>query len=157
MRHSIFFKLLIVRSLVIALCVALGMPLFTASRAMAAPGGTVTTPIVAPGFLFEPESTIDSLKTVTQWNEIEQLLDNPYAVILEVPGPAGPTPGNDQGFPSYTTDPAQFQRRRSYLPPGCSYQVPVPTGLVACNDAVDRSLGLPQFFVHSLNYNPTTG
>jgi len=35
-----------------------------------------------PGFLFEPETPYASLKTVPIWNEIEQMLDNPYAMAL---------------------------------------------------------------------------
>lgn len=73
---------------------------FTATPAMAAPGDTIlngtSTGITIPGFLFEPEVPLASLKTVPIWNEIEQLLDNPYAVT-----PDTATPGNDQGFPSY--------------------------------------------------------
>ncbi len=48
------------------------------------------------GFLFEPEVPYTSLKNVPTWTELEQLLDNPYAVSYD---PS--TPGNDQGFPSY--------------------------------------------------------
>ena len=48
------------------------------------------------GFLFEPEVPFTSLKNVPTWSELEQLLDNPYAVSLDPT-----TPGNDQGFPSY--------------------------------------------------------
>lgn len=64
------------------------------------PGGVVengrSTGIPAAGFLFEPEVPFTSLKNVPTWSELEQLLDNPYAVTHD---PA--TPGNDQGFPSY--------------------------------------------------------
>ncbi len=130
---------------------------FTAMPAMAQ-NNVITSPVltgagpVPPGFvgfLFEPESTIDSLKTVTIWNEIEQLLDNPYLFAVDPNWPTIPVVGNAQGFPSYVTT---IVRRRSYLPPGCTYQNPVPAGLVACNDAL-----LPQFPYHPLNYNPTTG
>ena len=70
------------------------------TTARPAPGDIVqngtSTGITAPGFLFEPEVPFTSLKNVPTWSEIEQLLDNPYAVV---PDPS--TPGNDQGFPSY--------------------------------------------------------
>ncbi|MBK5274867.1 MAG: hypothetical protein JJE30_07435 [Desulfuromonadales bacterium] len=136
-------KLLIKKVLATTLCLTMILPVMPA---MAAPGGVITTPALPPGFLFEPESAIGSLKDEAQWNEVEQLLDNPYAVVLD---PA--TPGNDQGFPSYRTDPnAGFQRRRSFLPAGCTYDA--STGLPLCNDAL-----LTQFLVHPLNYNPTTG
>ena len=48
------------------------------------------------GFLFEPEVPFASLKSVPTWNELEQLLDNPYLVTLDTV-----TPGNAQGYPSY--------------------------------------------------------
>ena len=48
------------------------------------------------GFLFEPEVPFASLKSVPTWNELEQLLDNPYLATLDTL-----TPGNAQGFPSY--------------------------------------------------------
>jgi cytochrome c peroxidase len=57
--------------------------------------GTITG-ITTPGFLFEPEVPFTSLKNVAIWDELEQLLDNPYQVTLD-----SGTPGNDQGFPSY--------------------------------------------------------
>src|SRR5690349_6468746 len=46
--------------------------------------GTNSAPagIVLPGFLFEPEVPLNSLKTVPIWNELEQLLDNLYNVAL---------------------------------------------------------------------------
>ncbi|HEY5915012.1 MAG TPA: hypothetical protein VJA21_30840 [Verrucomicrobiae bacterium] len=53
---------------------------------------------IVPGFLFEPEVPLTSLKDAPTWNEIEQVLDNPYAITYD-PN----TPGNEQGFPSYRT------------------------------------------------------
>src|SRR5512133_942805 len=61
---------------------------------------------VGVGFLFEPESPYASLKSVPTWNEIEQLLDNPYAVV-----PDQATPPNFDGFPSYR---ASIVRRPSF-------------------------------------------
>jgi cytochrome c peroxidase len=87
------------------------------------------------GFLFEPESPYASLKSVPTWNEIEQLLDNPYAVT---PDPI--TPGNFDGFPSYRST---IVRRPSFAAPGATLRDPGPP--------------LPQLLVHPLNYNPTTG
>ena len=103
-----------------------------------------------PGFLIEPESAIGGLKDEAQWNEVEQLLDNPYAVVLD---PL--TPGNAQGWPSYRST---IQRRRSFLPAGCTYDTAVVSGtLPLCNDAAGPGPSLQQFLVHPLNYNPTTG
>jgi hypothetical protein len=95
-------------------------------------------------FAFEVESPLGSLKDVPIWNEIEAMLDDPYQFELE-PGVGG----NAQGWPSYrSTQP----RRRSFLPPGCTYEDPVPDGFVACDDSL-----LSKFLVHPLNYNHSTG
>lgn len=88
----------------------------------------------APGFLFEPETPYDTLKSVPQWNEIEQLLDNPYAVTLD-PN----TPGSFEGFPSYRSTIV----RRPNITAGTTLLNPGPA--------------LPGLLVHPLNYNPTTG
>src|SRR5919198_535937 len=44
--------------------------------------GVAQPGIVIPGFLFEPEFPLASLKTAPIWNELERLLDNPYQVAL---------------------------------------------------------------------------
>jgi cytochrome c peroxidase len=87
-----------------------------------------------PGFLFEPESPYASLKTVPTWNELEQLLDNPYAVTADTV-----TPGNFDGYPSYKST----ITRRPNLTAGTSLLSP--------------GTALPAFNVHPLNYNPPTG
>jgi cytochrome c peroxidase len=100
------------------------------------------------GFLFEPEVPATSLKGVPIWNELEQLLDNPYNVALcSVVSPGtltGNTPGTTQinsagnfspttpVWPSYCTTPAVVRR------PGFG-------------------VTLPPLLVHPLNYNPTDG
>jgi len=89
----------------------------------------------APGFLFEPETPYASLKSVPIWNEIEQLLDNPYAVT-----PDTVTPGNFDGYPSYRST---IVRRPSFAAAGATLQNPGPA--------------LPNLLVHPLNYNPTNG
>ncbi len=145
------------RGLALTLCLALALPVFTVTPALGQAGGiitngTTTQPnhiradsqaaagipgnfFAAPGFLFEPESPYASLKSVPIWNEIEQLLDNPYAVT---PDPI--TPGNFDGFPSYRST---IVRRPSFSAPGATLLNPGPP--------------LPGFLVHPLNYNPTTG
>ncbi|MEP6995258.1 MAG: hypothetical protein ABI968_12100, partial [Acidobacteriota bacterium] len=89
----------------------------------------------APGFLFEPESPYASLKTVPTWNELEQLLDNPYAVTSDTV-----TPGNFDGYPSYRST---IVRRPSFMGSNATLLNP----------------GAPMapFLVHPLNYNPTDG
>src|SRR6266545_1227635 len=145
------------RGLALTLCLALALPVFTVTPALGQAGGiitngTTTQPnhiradsqaaagipgnfFAAPGFLFEPESPYASLKSVPIWNDIEQLLDNPYAVT---PDPI--TPGNFDGFPSYRST---IVRRPSFSAPGATLLNPGPP--------------LPGFLVHPLNYNPTTG
>jgi cytochrome c peroxidase len=97
-----------------------------------APAGTVVN-----GFLFEPEVPLSSLKGVPTWNEIEQLLDNPYAVALCSTLPTAPplvqnTPPTENGFPSFCT--TTVTRRPSF-----------------------GGVALPPLLVDGLNYNPTTG
>src|SRR5919201_753318 len=91
-------------SQVVTLAVTLA-PVLGVQPARAAPGGVLTTGagsadpgVIIPAFLFEPEFPLRSLKEGPTWNEMEQLMDNPYAMARD-PG----TPGNDQGFPSYRT------------------------------------------------------
>ncbi|TMB09847.1 MAG: hypothetical protein E6J65_28525, partial [Deltaproteobacteria bacterium] len=82
---------------------------------------------------FEPETPFSSLKGgPPTWNEVEQLLDNPYGVTTGCSDSAGVLPPNDQGFPSYCTN-ASFIRRPSFGPV------------------------LPPMLVHALNQNPATG
>jgi cytochrome c peroxidase len=81
---------------------------------------------------------MNGLKTMPTWNELEQLLDDPYKIALCSTYPTaspfliGNTPGNAQGWPSFCTSPS-FVRRPSF------------------------GSTLPPLFVDPLNYNPTTG
>lgn len=128
-----------------AVCALIGL----ATAALADPGGTITNGSaqgLTPAFLFEPEVPMASLKSAPTWNEIEQLLDNPYNVVLcssLASAPAliqntpsagnGDFPGSTPDYPSYCTNPVQFVRRPSF------------------------GLTLPPLLVDPLNYNPTTG
>ena len=128
------------------------------TRGMAAPGDVITngtntpddfgvTGLVVPGFLFEPEVPLASLKTVPIFDELEQLLDNPYQVQTCSSLPAAVdalvrnTPGTTQItgspivplYPSYCSS-STLVRRRSY-----------------------GGITLPPLLVHPLNYNPTDG
>ena len=89
----------------------------------------------APTFLFEPETPYASLKSVPIWNEIEQMLDNPYAMAVD---PV--TPGNFDGYPSYRST---IVRRPSFAAAGATLLNPGPR--------------LPDLLVHPLNYNPANG
>ncbi|HET8541872.1 MAG TPA: cytochrome c peroxidase [Anaeromyxobacter sp.] len=117
----------------IALLVALA---FGAGRGDAA--NTITNGSaqgLPPAFLFEPEVPLASLKQVPIWNELEQLLDNPYAMALCSAMAGQPvlvqnTPGNEQGFPAYC---ATITRRAGF------------------------GVTLPPLLVHPLNYNTGSG
>jgi cytochrome c peroxidase len=106
--------------------------------ATAQKGGTIkngSTNFLSTELFFEPEVPFVSLKkSPPTWNEIEQLMDNPYQVVS---GTAcndirGAVPGNDQGYPTYCT-PSIFIRRPAF------------------------GVTLPPMFVHPLNHNPATG
>jgi cytochrome c peroxidase len=147
--------------------VTLAVALAPVLPAGAQPGTTTTTGsvsappgIIRPAFLFEPEFPLNSLKEVPNWNEVEQLLDNPYAMARDTTG----TPGNDQGWVSWRTTitrrpgfgvtlPQFLVHPLNYNPnigeemrllnpgyPGGAFQVPatlVPraTNPASCNDA----------------------
>ena len=88
MKPSAFFKLLLMRSLVIALCVGLAMP-FSVVPAMAAPGDvlqTLVTPMELPIEVEIELSPAGSLKQAPLWKELYQLLANPYAPVVRRPG-----------------------------------------------------------------------
>jgi cytochrome c peroxidase len=132
-----------------------GVPAFAAlvagSSLLGTPGGTIIDPGaeagIVPAFLFEPEVSFESLKNVAIWNELEQMLDHPYAQTACPDEMGQPVKGNDQGWPARCT---AIHRRRSFLPAGCTYDP--STGLPPCDDS-----RLAQFQIHPLNYNPTTG
>ena len=117
----------------------------TSGTSLAVPPGTVV-----PGFLFEPEFPLASLKTVPIWNELEKLLDNPYQVAL---------------CSSLGSAPSLVQNM-----PGTTHITGSPTAVVYpayCTNFADPVTGirgrpafgvtLPPLLVHPLNYNPTTG
>src|SRR5437660_10303497 len=87
---------------------------------------------------FEPETPPQSLKEAPPtWNEIEQLLDNPYVYTWGAAcnDAAGAIPGNAQGYPTYCTSTAGgFIRRPTF-----------------------SSVVLRPLLVHPLNYNPQSG
>jgi cytochrome c peroxidase len=122
-----------------------------AGALLAAAMDTITTPDesdgIQPSFAFHPDIPFQSLKEVPIWNELEQMLDNPYA-LGSCPAVNGQAiEGNAQGYPARCST---IRRRRSFLPAGCSYDA--STGLTPCDDAL-----LPPFVMQPLNYNPFTG
>ncbi len=115
-------------AMAVFLAYVMALPVTPAMAQSISRNGTQSGITVPNAFLFEPEVPFTSLKNVPTWSELEQLLDNPYQVSFD---PA--TPGNDQGFPSYRTNPATFIRRPGF------------------------GVTLPSLLTHPLNYNPTTG
>ncbi len=113
---------------------------FGSASGVSCPGGNVlcngSINFMTTELFFEPETPAQSLKkgNVT-WNELEQLLDNPYNLTT---GAAcndanGPIPPTFTGYPTYCTD-SSFIRRPSF-----------------------GGVTLPPVLVSGLNYNPTTG
>ncbi|KGQ20298.1 Di-heme cytochrome c peroxidase [Lysobacter dokdonensis DS-58] len=121
-----------------------------AGALLAAAGDTLTTPDggITADFAFRPSMPPQSLKQVPVWTEIERMLDNANAIGVCPNDPTGNAlPGNAQGYGARCST---IQRRRSFLPAGCTYDP--STGLPPCNDAL-----LPRLVVHPLTYNPITG
>jgi hypothetical protein len=90
-------------------------------------------------FAFEVEGVLSTLKEVPSWDEIEQMLDNPYAFAL-----APEVGGNFQGWPSYRLTQA---RRRSFIYRNGAGEPCAPLS-AGCNE-----VPLPGFVIHPLNYN----
>jgi len=120
----------------------LGVPAFAQD-----PGGTVDNSgyidFAQMFFAFEVESPLQSLKETAIWNEIEPMLDDPYAFALD------PTVGgNEQGWPSYRlTQP----RRRSFIFRNGAGQ-PCAPGSGGCAE-----VPLAGHVIHPLNYNHMNG
>src|SRR5262249_17861154 len=96
------------------------------------------------------EFPLNSLKTVPIWNELEQLLDNPYQVQLCSSSASTfplvqSTPGTTQitGSPPAPTYPAYCSNLTVFAPPG--------------RGRPSFGVLLPPLMCHPLNYNPTTG
>jgi len=142
----------VTKCLAMLLCLFLAMPLFTVPSAMAAPGDITNNsgliPFQQPFFAFEVEDPLDSLKGEPIWDEIEQMLDNPYAFVYE-PNVAP----NYQGYPSYRST---IPRRRSFV-----FRLngdTSPAG-VPCAPGTPNCVEVPHsgFLVHPLNYTHTGG
>jgi cytochrome c peroxidase len=94
-------------------------------------------------FAFEVESPLQSLKETAIWNELEQMLDNPYQFAL-----APDIGGNVQGWPSYRlTQP----RRRSFIFRNGA-GTPCAPGTSGCAE-----VPLPAHIIHPLNYDHMNG
>ncbi len=126
---------------------------FGSASGVSCPGGNVicngSVNFLTTELFFEPETPAETLKNAPPtWNELEQLLDNPYLYTWGAAcnDPAGPIPGNEAGYPTYCTtsptavnNPGGFIRRPNFSG-GLSPLVP-----------------LPPMLVHPLNYNPQSG
>jgi len=116
---------------------------FTGTPARGTPGGITDNsgkiPYQQAYFAFEVETVLGTLKEVPIWDELEQMLDNPYQFALD---PS--VRGNFQGWPSYrSTQP----RRRSFIYRNGAGQpcAPLSNG---CNE-----VPLAGHIIHPLNYN----
>jgi len=115
---------------------------FGSASGVACPDGNVicngSINFLTTELFFEPETPPQSLKEAPPtWNEIEQLLDNPYAYTWGAAcnDAAGAIPGNAQGYPTYCTSTAGgFIRRPTF-----------------------SAVVLRPLLVHPLNYNPQSG
>jgi cytochrome c peroxidase len=110
-------------------------------------GGTVDNsgliPFEQSYFAFEVESPVGTLKEVPIWDEVEQMLDNPYGFAL-----APEVGGNLQGWPSYRST---LPRRRSFIYRNAAGQ-PCAPGSAGCTERP-----LAGHVVHPLNYNFQSG
>jgi cytochrome c peroxidase len=144
-------------------CYALGV--FPMVPVFGAPGdvttnGRVTSDQFNPpfiGFLFEPEVPLASLKTVPIWNELEQLLDNPYLRT-----PCSSLPSSPELFRDlYRTTPGTTQITGSPVTPiwpaDCSSGVVRRPSFAAGGTLFANPAPLPPLLLHPLNYNPTDG
>lgn len=123
-----------------ALAVAQQPTNFGSASGVPCPGGNVicngSINFLTTELFFEPETPAQSLKEApTTWNELEQLLDNPYGYTWGAAcnDAKGLIPGNEQGYPTYCTN-GSFIRRPTF-----------------------GTVTLPPLLVHPLNYNPQTG
>jgi Di-haem cytochrome c peroxidase len=136
--------LMIARGLVLILVLALTFP---AGTVLAAPGSTRDNsgwiPFDQSFFAFEVESALSTLKEVPIWDEVEQMMDKPYAIFHD------PSVGaNTQGFPSYRSS---LPRRRSFIFRDLDGN-PCAPGTAGCVEGP-----LPSHVVHPPNYNYMNG
>jgi cytochrome c peroxidase len=94
-------------------------------------------------FAFEVESVLESLKDEPTWDELEQMLDNPYQFALE-PNVLG----NYQHWPSYRSTQA---RRRSFIYRNAAGQPCAPL-TPGCNEVPLQGL-----IIHPPNFNYQSG
>jgi cytochrome c peroxidase len=128
---------------------------FGSASGITCPGGNVicngSINFLTTELFFEPETPAESLKAApTSWNELEQLLDNPYVYTWGAAcnDGGGLVPGTYQGHPTYCTtsptaahNPGTFIRR--------------PNAVDAAGNLTVSTL--PPLLVHPLNYNPQSG
>lgn len=123
------------------------LPVMVSTPALAGPGEIVDhsglIPFEQAFFAFEVESALNTLKETPIWDEIEQMLDSPYALQLD-PNVGG----NSQGWSSFRST---LPRRRSFVYRNGAGQ-PCAPGSAGCVEQ-----GLPRHIVHPLNYNHMTG
>lgn len=142
-----------VKGVVIILCLGMGLSVaLSVLPAMAVDPPPITGNIVDNSglipfeqafFAFEVESPLGTLKDVPIWDEIEQMLDNPYAFALTTD-----VEPNAQGFPAYRLI---QQRRRSFVFRNAAGEPCAPLS-AGCTEVF-----LPRHVIHPLNYNHMNG
>jgi cytochrome c peroxidase len=137
---------------VVSVALAAGMlfcPWFPVTPAQAAPGGITNNSGLIPFdqayFAFEVESVLSTLKEEPTWDEVEKMLDDPYAFVLE-PN----VRGNEQGFPSYRY--SATARRPSFIYRNAQNQPCAPGSGGGC-----VNVPYPGLLIHPLNYNHMNG
>jgi len=115
-------------------------------------GASELGPTLKGAFLFEPEFPLNSLKSLPIWNELEQLLDDPYRQAL--------CSSLSLGLQADGTTVSGLDRTTS----GTTFIEGSPPPVVYpayCSRGVVRRPGfgvaLPPLMLHPLNYNPTDG
>jgi cytochrome c peroxidase len=148
---------------------------FGSASGVSCPGGNVicngSINFLTTELFFEPETPPAGLKdSLVTWNEIEYLLDNPYATggwgnPANVGAPctdgSGAQPTNEQGFPTYCTPTTgllgnefSYVRRPAF---GVTHAVRTGAGAAGDGGSLSNVAGLPPLRVHPLNYNAPTG
>jgi len=91
------------------------MSMFGSASGITCPGGNVicngSVNYLSTELFFEPEVPFVSLKkSPPTWNEVEQLMDNPYQVVSGAAcnDARGAVPGNQQGYPVMPTTVTPF-------------------------------------------------
>lgn len=139
-RHSLFTR-------TIAGVVAMALEVSPLVPAFAAPGGVTNNSGLIPFdqayFAFEVENVLSTMKEVPIWDELEQMLNNPYTMRAD--------PSMAPNYQGWNSVRSTQERRRSFIYRNSSGQ-PCAPGTPNCTE-----VPLPGHVVHPLNYNHMNG